>query len=174
MTAETMRLDVGRQSTAAVHLLCGLVGAGKSTHARQLAAELPAVRFGLDEWMLALHGLSYDHPEYPDKAARCKKVIWLTARDVLHLGHDVVLDWNMWSRRLRAEWQQRAESAGYAVVLHHVDVPLATALTQVRDRASAAVSGAHIIDAEGVRHSAAIFEPPDPTEGIDTIVVRPP
>ncbi|NJC23977.1 putative kinase [Arthrobacter pigmenti] len=37
-----------------VHLLCGLNGAGKTTYARQLEHELPAVRFSLDEWMLHL------------------------------------------------------------------------------------------------------------------------
>ncbi|WP_460532347.1 AAA family ATPase [Flindersiella endophytica] len=38
--------------SARVHLLCGLVGAGKTTCARRLAADLPAVRFSPDEWML--------------------------------------------------------------------------------------------------------------------------
>ena len=33
-----------------VHLLAGLNGAGKTTFARQLEADLPAVRFTLDEW----------------------------------------------------------------------------------------------------------------------------
>jgi predicted kinase len=48
-----------------VHLLAGLNGAGKTTFARHLEADLPAVRFTLDEWLLRLHGLRYDDPRYP-------------------------------------------------------------------------------------------------------------
>ncbi|MDN5726533.1 MAG: ATP-binding protein [Propionibacteriales bacterium] len=39
----------GPTAASTVHLLCGLNGAGKTTHARRLEAELPAVRFTLDE-----------------------------------------------------------------------------------------------------------------------------
>ena len=37
-------------------LVVGCTGAGKTTYARQLAAELGAVRFSIDEWMMALFG----------------------------------------------------------------------------------------------------------------------
>jgi len=47
-----------------VHLLCGLPGAGKTAYAYSLEAELPAVRFSLDEWMLRLYPWSYDDPRY--------------------------------------------------------------------------------------------------------------
>lgn len=47
-----------------VHLLCGLPGAGKTVYARGLEADLPAVRFTLDEWMLRLYSWSYDDPRY--------------------------------------------------------------------------------------------------------------
>jgi len=40
--------------TPEIHLLAGLNGAGKRSHARHLEASLPAVRFSLDEWMLQL------------------------------------------------------------------------------------------------------------------------
>lgn len=35
-------------------LVCGLPGAGKTTLARRLADEVPAVRLSGDEWMVAL------------------------------------------------------------------------------------------------------------------------
>ncbi|MEM1270402.1 MAG: AAA family ATPase [Bacteroidota bacterium] len=41
-------------------VLCGLPGAGKTTHARRLERELDAVRFGPDEWMEALGMDLYD------------------------------------------------------------------------------------------------------------------
>ena len=53
-----------------IHLLAGLNGAGKTTHARHLAAALPAVRFSLDEWMLRLYELSFDDELYPSGAEK--------------------------------------------------------------------------------------------------------
>ncbi|MEM6338151.1 MAG: AAA family ATPase [Bacteroidota bacterium] len=41
-------------------IICGLPGAGKTTHARRLERELDAVRFGPDEWMEALGMDLYD------------------------------------------------------------------------------------------------------------------
>lgn len=85
-----------------VHLICGLPGAGKTTHARRLAEVLPALRFSLDEWMLRLYALRYDEPSYAEKAEACKELIWSLAQQVMALDHDVVLDWNLWSRERRA------------------------------------------------------------------------
>lgn len=147
-----------------VHLLCGLPAAGKTTHARRLAAERSAVRFSLDEWMLRLYRLRYDDPEYAARLPACTGLIWDTAGQVLRLGHDVVLDWNQWSRQRRAEWRDTARQAGYDVLLHHIDVPLEVAVARARERAGAA--GSHDIDETGVRHLAGIFEPPHAGEGL--------
>ena len=89
--------------TARIHLLAGLNGAGKTTLARQLEATLPAVRFSLDEWMLRLHGLSFDDERYPELAGKCRALIWDLTAQVVRTGTSVVLDWNMWSRERRAD-----------------------------------------------------------------------
>ena len=88
-----------RTRTPRVHLLAGLNGAGKTTCARRLEADLPAVRFTLDEWMLRLHELRYDDPTYPELAESCKSLTWDTVLQVLRARVDVVLDWNQWSRK---------------------------------------------------------------------------
>ena len=154
-----------------VHLLCGLVGAGKTTYARRLAVELPAVRFTLDEWMLRLYGLRYDDPAYVARLDRCTTLIWDTACQVLGAGCDVILDWNQWSRERRREWRQRAETVGYEVVLHYIDVSLETAIKQTLGRGAADVADAHQIDEAGVRHLETIFQLPSEDEGIEIVTV---
>ncbi|MDA3648488.1 ATP-binding protein [Saccharopolyspora indica] len=154
-----------------VHLLCGLNGGGKTTYARHLAEQLPAVRFGLDEWMLRLYPHRYDTAEYAMRAEVCKELIWETALQVLRTGTDVVLDWNQWSRARRAQWRARAMDAGFAVRLHYVRVPLETAVARAEARTADGEPGAHPLDAAAVRHLASIFESPAVDEGLPMIVI---
>jgi predicted kinase len=155
-----------------VHLLCGLNGAGKTTLARELQTALPAVRFSLDEWMLRLYpGVHFAAAEYGDLAENCKLLIWDIARQVLHGGTDVVLDWNQWSRDRRTVWRDNARAAGCAVVLHHVRTPLDAAVERAVGRAAEGEPWSHRIDEAGVRHLAGIFEPPGPDEELDIRLV---
>ena len=158
--------------SATVHLVAGLNGAGKSTHARWLAQTRPAVRFTLDEWMIRLYKISYDHPDYRELREGCTDLIWDTARQVLSTGTDVVLDWNQWSRARRRTWRDKALSAGHEPVLHHVHVPLDTAIARAEQRAIDGSAGAHVLDAAAVRHLASIFEVPTSDEGMEIRIVE--
>jgi predicted kinase len=41
----------------AAHLIHGFLGAGKTTFARELERNIPAIRFSHDEWMVRLYGI---------------------------------------------------------------------------------------------------------------------
>jgi predicted kinase len=83
---------------AAAHLIHGYLGAGKTTFARQLERDLPAIRFSHDEWMARLYG---DDPPAEHFAEFYRKIyeqveeVWLRC---LELGLDVILDFGFWSR----------------------------------------------------------------------------
>lgn len=154
-----------------VHLLAGLNGAGKTTYARHLAAELPAVLFTPDEWMLRLYDLPYDDPGYGDLTRSCRELIWDVAVQVLANGLDVVLDWNCWSRAQRADWSSRAGAHGYRTTLHYLQVPVETAIARAAARAAAGARWAHALDAAAIRHGAGLFEEPGQSEGIELNLV---
>ena len=152
-----------------VHLMCGLVAGGKTTLARQLAKELPALLFSRDEWMIRLYGLSYDDPRYVEHLDPCTELIWDVVMDALRLGVNVILDWNHWSRQRRADALDRARTAGFDAVVHFLDVPVDTAIQRARHRLSTRPADAHRIDAAAVRHFATIFEQPTDDEGLQII-----
>lgn len=154
---------------AAVHLLAGLNGSGKTTLARRLENELPGVRFSLDEWMLRLHGMRFDHERYPERAELCRELIWDIAAQVLRTGVAVILDWNMWSQQLRADAVHRARKLGAECHLHYLNVSLQTAQSRAVARTDPA---SHQLTADGIAHLAALFEPPDPAEGFILHEVR--
>lgn len=102
---------------ARVHLVLGPVGAGKSTFARQLAAEHVAVRLTLDEWMTAL--FSPDRPNhhvvewYRVRASRSVDLIWELTREIARTGTDVVLEIGLLERVQREAFYRRVDDAGF-------------------------------------------------------------
>lgn len=58
-----------------INVMCGLVAGGKTTVARQLARDLPAVRLSRDEWMIRLFDLKYDDPLYVDGLVPCTELL---------------------------------------------------------------------------------------------------
>ena len=102
-------------------LLCGLPGSGKTTLARQLEAELAAVRLCPDDW---LNDLGIDLNDEPTRD-RLELIFWALAQQLLELGQSVILDSGFWLRSDRDEKRLGARALGVGVELCYLDVPVA-------------------------------------------------
>lgn len=119
--------------------------------------------------MIRLFALSYDDPAYVSRLDACSELLWDVAIGALHAGASVVLDWNFWSRDRRADAKRRAADAGFSVRVHWITTPLDVAISRAATRSAEDVPNTHAINEEGVRHSAAIFEPPDESEDLPIV-----
>src|SRR4051794_12059859 len=100
-------------------LTCGLPAAGKTTLARQLAADRGALRLTQDEWLIALGSSPWDETT----RERLDSELWRLAQDVLRLGVSVVVDFGLWARIERDEMRTVARELGVGVELHYLEVP---------------------------------------------------
>jgi len=107
---------------ATLFLICGLPGAGKTTLARQLEQDRPALRLCPDEWIAFLLADPADGVELDRLRTPVETLQWELARRALVLGVDVVLEYGFWSRDERRYFRTQAEALGAQVELRYLEV----------------------------------------------------
>jgi len=121
-----------------VHMICGTLGAGKTTLARRLASETRGVRFSLDEWIMQLFGTeapeAMHFPWWHERAQRCSSQIWALCTQLLSHDLDVILDFGFALRQHRAEYLALARAAGARVKLYVVSADAPVRRQRVRAR----------------------------------------
>lgn len=137
-------------------VVAGLPGAGKTTHARDVADDLDAVRLCPDDWMERLDIDLWD----ADRRARLEGLQWELGRELLDRGQSVVVEWGTWVRVERDRLRDDGRTAGARVELHHVHAPVDVLWHRIatRDRVDPPVTRAHLD--EWVQ----IFQAPDDAE----------
>ena len=141
-------------------LTCGLPGAGKTTLARQLAADRNAVRLTKDEWLWALGSTPWDAPTQE----RMEHELWLLAQEILRLGLSVVLDFGLWARIERDEMRSVARGLGVGVELHYLDVPTGELWRRIQARNLETPWNSYPIGRADFDEWLGIFQAPDAAE----------
>jgi len=142
---------------ATLHVVVGLPGAGKTTLARRLEADVPALRLTPDEWMVPLFG----EPEAGGKRDDVEGLLIALALRSLALGVDVVLDFGVWSRDERTCLRHLAALQGADTRLHYlpVDPEEQWRRLSARDEATS-----FRIERADMDHYATFFEAPSAEE----------
>lgn len=147
-----------------LHLMVGLPCSGKTTRARELERDLPAVRLSLDEWHLRLYGQDAADPRHDQRHRLVEDMLWDVAARTLDLGTDVVLDYGLWSRAERDDYRERAARHGARCRLHHLDVDEGELLLRLDERNRRPSKDSFVIDPDAMLAWFARFEPPTADE----------
>ena len=150
---------MARSSTRLV-LICGLPASGKSTLARRLAPEVPAIRLDKDRWATELGADLWDEAF----RARLEHQLWVLSQDLLARGQSVILEWGHWARAERDEKRLGARALGVGVELHCLDAPLEELIERAERRTTSGEWTASPMTRAHFEEWATIFQPPDDEE----------
>ncbi len=149
---------------ATLHLMIGLPCSGKTTLAKQLEQDLPALRLTTDEWHTRLFGNDAEHLEHDNRHCIIEAMLWNIAARALALGLNVILDFGFWARVEREDYRARAKELGASSEIHFLDVPEPELWRRLQERNSHGSPGAFYIPEGMFKRYLPIFQPPAPDE----------
>jgi len=122
------------KSQTTVYLICGFIGAGKTTFAKKLEDKTGAVRITKDEWSIRLIG---NDPEIDGYAEWDARIIGLSRDFAFYLaekGIDVIMDEGFWAKEEREELKRKIRAVGAEPVMYYVDTPIEIIRERVTER----------------------------------------
>ncbi|HWG83955.1 MAG TPA: ATP-binding protein [Deinococcales bacterium] len=148
-----------------VHIICGFMGAGKTTFAKALETRTGALRITKDEWLIRLIGHDPTVAGFADLNDRLCELSRDLALQLAGRGVDVIVDEGFWAREQRDELRRRIEAAGARAVLHYVEAPVETMRRRVLDRNDALTADTFLISGEMFDAYLPYWQPPGDDEG---------
>jgi len=149
---------------ATLHLMVGLPFSGKTTLARKLERDCPALRLTPDEWQVRLFGQDAREPEHDARHTLIEAMLWNIAGRALELGVNVILDFGFWAREEREDFRSRAKALGAGSEVHFLDVSEDELLRRLEIRNSRPSQEYFEISAEMMRPWIASFQRPTADE----------
>jgi len=153
-----------------LYLICGKIGAGKSTLAQQLASRPATLLISEDHWMSNLFaGDLKTIEDYGRLSARLRAAMGPHVVDILRQGLSVVLDFPANTVTSRDWMRSLIVHAEVAHELHLLDLPDAICKQRLRERNARGEHPFQVTDAEYDQFTRC-FLAPGPDEGFNVIV----
>ncbi len=159
-----------------IHLVCGPIGAGKTTYAKQLAKEQSAICFSEDDWLAKLfvpdapEGLLQEPMQVvgawaTEKYLRCRGQIWLVCQQLIENDISIVLDGAAANKEQRDVIRKKASDFNVEFKLHYVTSSVESRHKRVFERnAKQGETYSLEVTPAMFEHTENIFEPPIDTE----------
>ncbi|MCO4825125.1 MAG: ATP-binding protein [Amylibacter sp.] len=153
--------------TGHLHLVCGLICAGKSTLCNALAAQPNTVLLSEDHWLKTLYGPEMQTvSDYVTYSKRLQNLLTSHVANLLQSGTTVVLDFPANTLKQRSWLMAVIEQANCQHTLHVLDVPIEDCKTRLFKR-NAQRAHQFTVSEEQFDRFSAHFVAPSASEGFN-------
>jgi predicted kinase len=148
-----------------VYMICGFIGAGKTTFARMLEKETGAVRVTKDEWMVQIFGNTPPKDNFAEYDSKVTKLAQDLAYRLVQAGVDVILDEGFWEKSYRNEVRKKIHAVGGEPMLYYVRQPIELMRKRTIERSKSPPSDSFVITEAEFNEYLKQWEPPEEGEG---------
>lgn len=106
-----------------LHLICGFLGAGKTTYAKRLAKEINGVVLNADEECMKLFSKKEYEENWEECFSKTIDILWQRINVLSELNQDIIFDLGFWSKTSRTDAKEKAMLMGIPSILHYVYAP---------------------------------------------------
>lgn len=149
------------------YVICGFIGAGKTTFARKLEKQTGAIRITKDEWIIKIFGnkiTSDKNFEVFDK--NITKLATDIAFKILKAGSDVIIDEGFWVKSQRNDIKKKILQIGAKPIFYYVECSINKMKERVINRSKNPSIDSFEINEEMFDKYLKYWEPPKKEEGI--------
>lgn len=154
-----------KMKKATVYLICGFIGAGKTTFAKKLEAKTGAVRITKDEWSIRLIGNDPTIDGYEEWDSKICNLSRSVAFSLAQKGIDVIIDEGFWEKELRTEMKEKIVAIGAKAVMYYVEAPIEVIRERVLGRNKKLTENSFHINKELFDNYSKHWQPPTKEEG---------
>lgn len=149
---------------ATVYVICGFIGAGKTTFAKKLEEKTGAVRIVKDEWSIRLIGNDPTISGYAEWDSKITQLSRDVAFSIAEKGTDVIMDEGFWERETRDEIRKRIAEIGAQCVMYYLDTPIEMIRERVVERNKNLTKDSFTISSEMLENYLQYWQPPEEDE----------
>jgi len=159
-----------RNKKPTAHLICGFIGAGKTTFSKKLEKETGALRFTKDEWLIRIIGNNPTIDNFDVYDQRMTDLVFDIAFRCLEAGNDIILDDGIWVKSQRKEIHDRVKKVGAIPKLYYLKISDDTRKERTIKRTENPPKDAFKIDETVYESYKKYFEAP--TEDEEPIIIE--
>lgn len=117
---------------ATIHFICGFMGFGKTTFSKQLAKEINAQHFAIDDVIVERYGR--DPENFDEVYQKADDYIWEETEKLIKDGKDVILDYGFWNPETRQKVKEKALKITSSIKWHQLVCDIETAKQRILKR----------------------------------------
>ena len=153
------------------YVICGFIGAGKTTFARKLEKDTGAIRITKDEWIIKIFGnqITADN-RFEEYDKNITELATEFAFKILKANKDVIIDEGFWVKSQRDDIKKKIVNLGAKPIFYYVECPIEKMRKRVVDRSKNPPEDSFEISGEMFDGYLKYWQAPEESE--DVIVIQ--